>query len=98
MNKIDALRDDCLQLKYGYPDDNDSEFTFDCTKSGFKQSQPTDTTLWTSNEMISYIDESGIERQAMAEIKFYGYMHDPIFTVEIPNEDTENECICESLL
>ncbi|CCY05694.1 unknown [Eggerthella sp. CAG:1427] len=36
MNKIDALRDDCLQLKYGYPDDNDSEFTFDCTKSGFK--------------------------------------------------------------
>ena len=48
--------------------------------------------------MISYIDESGIERQAMAEIKFYGYMHDLIFTVEILNEDTENECICKSLL
>lgn len=48
--------------------------------------------------MITYNDESGIERQAMAEIKFYGCMHDLIFTVTIVNENAENECICESLL
>lgn len=100
MNKFDTLHDDHIQLNYRYTDDNcnSGEFTFYCTESSFKQSQPTDTTLWTSNEMITYNDESGIERQAMAEIKFYGCMHDPIFTITIPNENAENECVCESLL
>nr|DAQ18145.1 MAG TPA: Tripartite Tc toxins repeat [Caudoviricetes sp.] len=102
MNKFDALHDDrtLRWCKYRYPDDvNSGEFTFDWSKDGFTWSLPSDKPLRTTNEIVSYIDANGNQREVQAEVKYYGMGHDTLWTIAIPNVvEAENECICESLL
>lgn len=101
MNKFDALHDDCMRwYTYKYPDDtNSSEFIFDHTKDGFTWNLPSDKPLRTTNEIVSYIDANGIQREVQAEVKYYGMGHDPLWTIAIPDiVEADNECVCESLL
>ena len=52
-----------------------------------------------SNEIVSYIDANGNQREVQAEVKYYGMGHDTLWTIAIPNVvEAENECVCESLL
>lgn len=101
MNKFDMLHDDCM-LKWILrdPDDiNSGEFNFNCTKDGFTLTLPGDKPLRTTNEIVSYVDTNGIQREVQAEVKYYGMGHDPMWTIAIPDiVEADNECVCETLL
>ena len=68
-------------------------------RDGFTWSLPSDKPLRTTNEIVSYIDANGNQREVQAEVKYYGMGHDTLWTIAIPNVvEAENECVCESLL
>lgn len=58
----------------------------------------TDTQIYTERKPVSYIDKDGQTRTMIADVKYYGPMHDPVFTVAVECDELNNECYCESLL
>lgn len=101
MNKIDATYNHYMKW-WENPDINfnGDDFTIDYdSESGFKQNQPVDKPLRTTNEIVSYIDANDIQRKVQAEVKYYGMGHDPLWTIVVPDiVEAKDECVCESLL
>ena len=61
-------------------------------------SPDTDLPTYTERKPVSYIDKDGQTRTMIADVKYYGPMHDPIFTVAVECDEPDDECYCESLL
>ena len=88
---------DCLtELKELYPNHyNHNDFTVDLS---YLTLPDTDMPTYTERKPVPYTDKDGQTRTMMADIKYYGPMYDPVFTVAVQCDEPDNECYCESLL
>lgn len=58
----------------------------------------TDIQIYTERKSVSYIDKDGQIRTMIADVKYYGPMHDPVFAVAVECDELNDEYYCESLL